>query len=405
MAQNDKTEEPPRRDDEGRADISLNASETSVSQVSASKAGTTPASAYKTNAISTSQINTNAASTTTTSVSKANASFYLQVRSLAKLWVKFLSGLFGTLMTTVIFGLFGLNSLPQTVPLVDLSRRYPLQAFVIGGAFTAIFIAALILSARPEDPNNSRRTWHPSPWLFSAAISTISLSLFLALLGTVLIRPSWCPSAICPPREPITNPNGIHDSNLEVYVITTQSTAFVIPGDPVQYSESNLPESIGAARIDEKASPFVYRVVLGVHSLQQGRFGIVLEQVDLVIKQVPPMPRPLNMWVKGQPVTFNTNLYQVVYQGQLAGHTLPAVYLPSPFGGVELAPGEADQLNLQVSSRMLADLHFQVQITYRVTNESQRHSLTLPFNFEVVFSDASNWHMYRLQSGHFVTAP
>lgn len=392
MTQNDKSEEPPHKDDVDREKTSPHASETTTPQSSTSQAGTTP-----------------------TSESKTSESFYLRVRSLAKLWVKFLSGLFGALMTSVVFGLFGLNPLPQTIPLADLSRRYPLQAFVIGGTFTAIFIAALILSSWPEDPKtedpktedpkNSRRTWHLSPWLFSAAISTISLSLFLALLATVLIRPSWCPSAICPPREPITNPNGIHDSNLEVYVITTQSTAFVIPGDPAQYSESTLPESIGAVRIDEKASPFLYRVVLGVHSLQQGQFGIVLEQVNLVIRQVPAMPRPLSVWIKGQAVTFNTNPYQVVYRGQLAGHILPAVYLPSPFGGVELAPGEADQLNLQVSSRMLAALQFQVQITYRVTNESQRHTLTLPFNFEVVFSDASNWHAYRLQSGHFVATP
>jgi hypothetical protein len=405
MALNDRSEEPPRKDDEGRADITLNASEISMSQINASKAVTTPANESKANAISTSQVSASTVSTTANSASKANGSFYLQVRSLARLWVKFLAGLFGAMMTTVVLGLFGLNPLPQTVPLVDLSRRYPLEAFVIGGAFIAIFIAALILSSKPDDPNNGVRTWHLSPWVFSAAISTICLSLFLALLATVLIRPSWCPSMICPSHEPITNPNGIHDANLEVYVITTQSTAFLIPGDPEQYTGSNLPESIGAVRIDEKAPPFLYRVVLGVHSLQQGQFGIVLEQVNLVIRQVPAMPRPLNVWIKGQPLTFNTNPYQVIYHGQLAGHTLPATYVPSPFGGVELAPGEADQLNLQVRSSTLADIQFQVQIIYRVTNESQRHTLMLPFNFEVVFSDASNWHMYLLQSGHFVGTP
>jgi hypothetical protein len=102
MAQNDRNEEPPRKDDEGKADISLNASETSMSQINASKAGTTPANEGKANAISTSQVSANTVSTTATSASKANASFYLQVRSLARLWVKFLTGLFGVLMTTVV---------------------------------------------------------------------------------------------------------------------------------------------------------------------------------------------------------------------------------------------------------------------------------------------------------------
>src|SRR5262249_37791327 len=86
-----------------------------------------------------------------------------------------------------------------------------------------------------------------------------------SLLQMIATRPTWCPSFICLLREPVTNPNGFHDSNLEVSLLTTQSTAFVISGDPALYSENNLPESIGAVRIDENASPFLYRVVLGVH--------------------------------------------------------------------------------------------------------------------------------------------
>jgi hypothetical protein len=276
---------------------------------------------------------------------------------------------------------------------------------VIGGTFAFSFIIALILLTKPENPNNRGKGWHLLPWGFSAVISTINLSLIVALLITILIRPSWCPAIICPSPQIVTEPNDIHDSNLEIYFITTQSTSWVIPGDPAYYSESNLPKSIGAARIDKKTLPFPYRVVLGVHSLQQEHYGILFVQEALLIKQVTPMPRPLNVWVKGLPVTYNTNPFQADYRGESAGNTVPVTYVPVLYGNVQLVPGEADQLNVQVSSKVPADVQFRIQITYRITNERQLHTLTLPYVFEVVFSDATNWHEYRLDRGHFVQNP
>ncbi len=328
----------------------------------------------------------------------------------ANRWKSALAWLANLIVPIIVGILLGTDPFPQSIPLFDFIKQNPIGSLLSGGVIALVSLAALIISHRREPteesnvPNQSTDK-HVRGWILATALSTCSFVLSFILLAVVVIRPPWCPSALCPPPELITNPKGIHDANLEVYLITVQSTSFVIPGDPASYSTSNLPENIGAERIDEKSSPFLYRVVLGVHSLQQGRFGIVLGQVNLVIRQVPPMPRPLSVWIKGHPVTFNTNSYKVIYQGQLAGHTLPAAYLPSPFGSVELAPGESDQLNLQVSSRVLADLQFQVQITYRVTDESQQHTLMLPYSFEVVFSDASNWRAYRLQSGHFVPTP
>lgn len=174
----------------------------------------------------------------------------------------------------------------------------------------------------------------------------------------------------------------------------------MIPGNPSQYSQNDLPQNIGAVNIGGK--PSLYRVVLGVHSLQQGRYGLLITQVALEIRQVPRMPRPLNVWARGSTLDYHTNPYLVVYSGQGPRDTLPARYLPIPYPApVQLRPGEADELDIQVSSRIVADIQFLVHVTYRVTNESQLHQLTLPPSFEIMFSDASNWNKYQLQNGYF----
>ena len=69
---------------------------------------------------------------------------------------------------------------------------------------------------------------------------------------------------------------------------------------------------------------------------------------------------------------------------------------------VQLLPGEADQINLEVSSQKVIDLHFQVQITYRIANTLQLRTITLPKVFEIIFSDSPNWHPYHFQNGHLV---
>jgi hypothetical protein len=112
-----------------------------------------------------------------------------------------------------------------------------------------------------------------------------------------------------------------------------------------------------------------------------------IEQLALVVVEVPPTPQPLNVWIAGSPGDFRSNPFQVSYRGQPAGTVLPATYLPVPRGHALLDPGEADNLDLQVASQVLADLKFRVQVTHRVTNESEVHSLTLPQDFEVVFSN------------------
>jgi hypothetical protein len=108
------------------------------------------------------------------------------------------------------------------------------------------------------------------------------------------------------------------------------------------------------------------------------------------------------VWTRSPAVGYLTNFYQAAYRGEQKNNVLPAKFVSQLYGGIELAPGEADQLNIQVSSRVIADLRFRVQVTYRVSNESQLHVLLLPRVFEVVFSDNSNWHEYRLENGRFL---
>jgi hypothetical protein len=70
---------------------------------------------------------------------------------------------------------------------------------------------------------------------------------------------------------------------------------------------------------------------------------------------------------------------------------------------VQLAPGEGDSLDIELTSRVPMDLQFAVQVTYRVITDSQVHTLTLPQVFEVVFlSPSASWRLYQLQNGHFV---
>ena len=229
----------------------------------------------------------------------------------------------------------------------------------------------------------------------------IGYVLFATLLIIVLLRPAWCPALLCPAPQfvPITNPQGIHDSNLEIYLTAIQSASYVISDNPARYSLSDLPVSISAVRIDRQTP---YQVVLGVHSLQRGRYGIIIEEVALLVEQIPLMPYPLNVWTHSLGLDYHSNPYQVMYRGQVVGTTLAAIYVPLPNAHVQLAPGEADELDVHVVSGTLADLRFQLQVIYRVSNESQLHTLLLPKVFEVVFSDISNWHSYHIKDGHLV---
>jgi len=314
----------------------------------------------------------------------------------SKVWARGVAGITSFLGVTLVSVLFGFAPVPASSPLLDLIRVYPLLSILIGGGVIAASVAALLFSRGPEptgtvpqaDQQLQRRL------VFSNLLATTSTTLLILLLSVVLIRPPWCPMALCP-----VNPvyPGVHDANLDLYFTAVQSNVHVIPGDPAQYSLKNLPRAMNALELDNPQQP-PYRVVLGIHSLQQGRFGLLIEEVDLVVVQVAPVPMPLNVWVEQQR-TYDTNVYQVSYSTQGPGDLIPSTYVTFPDGNVQLVPGETDEIDLQVLPEVAVDLQFRIQVTYRVSNESQEQSLTLPNRFELIASDASNWHLYHLQGG------
>jgi hypothetical protein len=346
------------------------------------------------------------ASSVSDSQKTENATLSKQV---ARRWLQALAWLINFIVPTIISILLGFSPLPQSVPVISIMQHHPLISLMVCGVLALVTVYTLLILYKPKTVDAVRKLqWHVTgnsrPWIIVTALSMISTVLSLSLLLVVLLRPSWCPNTLCPSPQILTHPGGIHDASLDLYPIAIQSTSFAIPGNPASYSESNVPKSIGAVRLDMKQASS-YRVVLGVQSLQQGRFGVIFEQIALVVEQVPPMPHPLNVWNPSTLVGYNTNSYQVNYSGQTTGAALPATYTSILHGFLELAPGEPDQFNVQISTRYPVDIRFRVQVTYRVTNESETHVLTLPLVYEVMFSDASNWHEYQFQNGHFVPNP
>ena len=321
-------------------------------------------------------------------------------------WLKLGALLINLIVPSIIGILFGFNPLPQTVPLLNILQQHPFASLILSGILLLMTLFALILSRRLElrffgGISQLQVAQSNRLWIGLTGMSTISFLLCLTLLGMVWFRPSWCPNALCPPAQPITSSTGVHDSYLDLYPLAVQSLFFELPGNPDQYSQNNLPENVGVVNVDTRHLSSD-GIVVGVHSLQQGRFGIVIEQVAIVIESIPPMPRPLNVWTRNPAVGYLTNFYQVTYGGEQNNAILPATFVSQLYGGIILAPGEADQLDIQISSRVIADLRFRIQVTYRVSNETQLHVLLLPRVFEVVFSDNSNWHEYRLENGRFL---
>lgn len=225
--------------------------------------------------------------------------------------------------------------------------------------------------------------------------------LGLVLTPLLVFRPSWCPSWLCPVPQVLLDKGGIHDSNLQVTFQTLQSSFKILPDDPSSYTLANLPTT-GDVQLITTSQSLPYRVVLKIHNLQQAGLGLNIEQVAIVIHaQVKMIPYPLRIWVANNVPTYNNNLYQVTYRGQGVKEVLAAHYITQPLAHVSLTPGETDELSLEVRSSIIADLHFQVQVTYQVIGAALApHTLTLPNIFDIIFSVPANWHPYQIQDGH-----
>lgn len=309
--------------------------------------------------------------------------------------------------------LFGFNSLPSSFPLLGLIREHPPLGIGLVAFLLALLIFAPLLgwggdNRQGPSPQRGTPTGGGRRLLAATGVSTLTALLFVSLLGTVIIRPSWCPKEICP--GPLTNPFGNNDGTLEIIYAATQNTFSLIPGDVTSYSlaRNNLPHGVGAVRIDpagEAAYSQPYRAVVGVHSLQlSAGAGLVIEQVEVVIDAVAPVPSPLNVWTSGPPLEYTSNPYLATYHGEPAGAKLIAVSQHQPPTHTELGEGQSDELDIRIVSTHVADIRFHIEIIYSVKGGNPFASLALSkHEFEVAFSDASNWNGFKLGAdGSFV---
>jgi hypothetical protein len=334
------------------------------------------------------------------------------VYTIAKRWVQVLS-----LISTTIFGstvgvLAGFSPPPAAAPAFDLVRAHPVLSIVIGALLLAMTIGSWRLvhtadsAAKDRSGRVDGRGASPLLLIVMTAIATVSTVTVVLLISLVLTRPSWCPNALCP------QPPGPHDQYLETGFTALQSSFVVIPGDPAQYSIGHLPPSSGleivaagrtSAPLTPGASP--YRVVVRIHSLQTGRFGMIIEEASLLVVGATQPPNPLRVWLKGAPLEYTANPFSAEYTGQQRDGVVAAQYAgPVREGHVQLNPGESDELAIAVRSTSPVDLNFKVMITYRIANEDQLRRFTMPYVFEVVFSDALNWQPYSLQGGRLLPA-
>lgn len=334
-------------------------------------------------------------------------------------WVTGLTGLTGSLFASAVYILVGQQSPPQTIPVFDFVRRYPVPSFLVVAGLLLLTIAALLLvhaqpnvaampgssRSRQYSPLPSRKSWYLPLLAATTGTATVSTLAVVGILGLVLTHPSWCPTPLCP------QPPGPHDEYLEAELTAIQSSTYVLSNDPSQYSLAHLPQTgspsvVAAQRTTPRGvavSDEPYRIVVRVHELQHEGPGMFIEGVSVAVQDVKPVPKPLRVWDKGAPLDYRSNPYQVVYTASARGTRLQAEYLgPLRDAHVQLAPGEVDELGIALLSDTEARLTFQIEIEYRLNSETHLRTLKLPYNFAVVFGDAANLQKYRLTDGSLV---
>jgi len=322
------------------------------------------------------------------------------------------------ILSAAIFGavaliLLGLAAPAPSVPLADFIRahRVPsaLASVVLAGFSLWAWAVYRSSSATTE---GSGRT--PVRGLLDRAfllrvltvLTLISVGL-TTVMGVLIIRPdicqSWRLTWICPTHY---SPNGVHDSNMELFLFAIQTPAIVLEKSPDQYAPKTLPSdfnAVAAAKIGARSDTESYKVVLGVHNLQQNTpYSTLIERVRLIIDSIPASPFPLNVYSTGDSVVYQGEPFLSTYGGQTTGAGLSARYEPLPVTHVQLSAGEPDTLAIKLVSDVQTTLTFHIALTYQIANESGEHELVLPHRFQVVFSDGTNWHPYKIQDGHLV---
>jgi len=330
----------------------------------------------------------------------------------AKILRKFLKELIFSTISLILFTLFGLNSPANSSPILIIASHN----WIVSASFS-VFLALYIVRVfrvsgkTVRKRNNSQINQHRSKFFQPLSFVRVLPYIFSLLLISTLIpaytRPAWCPTILCPAPQLISilplHAEDVYDDKLEMYFKAIQSTSYyVIPGDPAHYSLNNLPKaSTVVLPADGHNSTLLYHLILGLQNLQQGHYGMTIEQINLVVEHVSPAPQTLNVWKYTSPINYSTNnQYQAFYAGQLTNAILLTDL--SFKGFVRLSPRETDSIDIHIVSRLEKTIQFSVQVMYRVDYEFQEHWLRLPLLFEVIFANPSKWHLYHLQDGHFM---
>lgn len=291
-----------------------------------------------------------------------------------------------------------------------------LVVLIVGASlFVALNIAAQWYVRREAVPGDRPRFPHGFRFIRLGLVAllggttTLSILVSVTLLALAITRPAICPTWLClaAVHVPITQADGIHDSQLEAYLITVQSNTSVLTQPVASYTPTTLPvrpeTAVAAAQVGAPPTPEdAYRVIIGVHSLLTRSASVVIEDVQFAIDATLPVAYPLNVWKRGATLGYTANPYLSVYAGEPTGTLLSAEYIPTSFAGVQLKPGEADTLAVEMRAIMLSAFRFHVVITYRVADQTQEHLLVLRTPLTVMFSTTANWHPYVLSKGTLV---
>lgn len=358
---------------------------------------------------------------------------------LARRYCDLMAVVSGGILIGIVLILLGLAAPAPTIPIVEFVRTYPAPAMFLGtlyaGASGLLFhveyqgrwwwpFGRHTATAEADPPGVAPPPTRPpllrGPRGASArsllrGVTATSLACNVLLVALLTTHPAWCPAALCPSPQYIvvTNPRAVHDANLEAYLVAVQSSAYVLTRDPAAYTLTSLPSPTSdqpppaAVPLGQQTDTTAYRIVIGVHDVQRDTpYSIILERVALIVDDVEVMPSPLNVWASGTPATYQGEPYQVIYHGQQQGETLlAALEAGGPGAQVQLKPGEADTLDLQVVGLAPAYLDFSVVVTYRLATDTQaRPPLRLRQRFAVAFSDVHGWHPYQLQNGRLAAS-
>lgn len=339
--------------------------------------------------------------------------------ALARWYLRGLLATAGSAFVSVMLILLGLGGPSSSSPILGFLRAAPGPSIALLVLLILVTVIALRIAGGvsggngpPSSEQGSLLQWQLTALWVTTGTTMVSVALLATLLVMLISRPTWCPSWVCLPSA--TRAGASSDGTLEMYPAGLQANLFVLPsGDVTTLKASQLPTGtyadtavvpLGKGEPTDYFNADAYRVNIGIHNLRTDGFPILIEHVYLRILDLPITPSPLNVLRRGGSPVYSKEPYSVVYNGEPAGTELEAAFVPRPNGLVQLLPGEADALTLEIYALLPTTLRFTVAVTYRLTNESAHHTLTFPLKLQAVFADPSNWHVYQL-SGDGQLAP